>query len=256
MHPDVQSLVAATNGLLYKPLIGKLKEYPIPGIRLPTAAAGELLLDIGCNWGRWSIAAYRRGYRVIGVDPNLRAIMTATSVSRQLGLDIQYICADARQLPFKSSAFDAIFSYSVIQHFSKDDARTTLREIARTLTPAGLSMVQMANALGLRSTYHRIRQHFRQPGSFDVRYWRPRELCSTFEQLIGPTRMLVDGFGGLGIQPADRHLLPYRYRPIPLVSEILRRISSRSTVLAEHADSLYFESMPRLKATMAGILAQ
>ena len=48
----VQQAVAATCGMMYKPLTGKLTGYPIPQIRLP-AGHGQTLLDIGCNWG-WS----------------------------------------------------------------------------------------------------------------------------------------------------------------------------------------------------------
>src|SRR5262245_60914200 len=64
----VQDQISQTSGYLYKPLVGKLKEYPIPEIRLPQREGGELL-DIGCNWGRWVVAAGRKGYRPIGIDP-------------------------------------------------------------------------------------------------------------------------------------------------------------------------------------------
>ena len=65
----VAYLVAATNGFMYLHLLGKLSEYPIPDLRLPEGN-GTPLLDVGCNWGRWSIAAARKGYAATGVDPS------------------------------------------------------------------------------------------------------------------------------------------------------------------------------------------
>ena len=38
---------------------------------------GTRLLDIGCSWGRWSLAAAARGYDAVGIDPSLGAIMAA-----------------------------------------------------------------------------------------------------------------------------------------------------------------------------------
>jgi 2-polyprenyl-3-methyl-5-hydroxy-6-metoxy-1,4-benzoquinol methylase len=132
IDPVVSVIIAATNGLLYKHLIGKLNNYPIPDFRLPTGD-NKILLDIGCNWGRWSIAAARKGYKVIGIDPSLGAIMAAKRVARQLDLDIEYLVADGRYLPFENESFDVVFSYSVIQHFSKEDALRTIKEISRIL---------------------------------------------------------------------------------------------------------------------------
>src|SRR5580765_4744162 len=52
----VQAAIAATGGFMYAPLIGRLTEYPIPTTRLPPGE-GRRLVDLGCNWGRWTIAA-------------------------------------------------------------------------------------------------------------------------------------------------------------------------------------------------------
>jgi len=89
----VQQIVGGTCGHMYRPLIGKLSRYPIPEIRLPQGS-GQILLDIGCNWGRWCISAARKGYSCVGIDPSLRAIRAACRVARQLGVSVSYIVAD------------------------------------------------------------------------------------------------------------------------------------------------------------------
>ena len=241
IDPVVSYLIGATNGHMYRPLIGKLSSYPIPEIRLP-GASGEWLLDIGCNWGRWSIAAAKKGYSVVGIDPSLGAIMAARRVSTSLGLDIKYLVADGRYLPFPAERFDRVFSYSVLQHFTKQDAVLALNEVSRVLKPQGKSLVQMANIFGLRSLYHQARRGFKEPKKFEVRYWSVPELKRTFKSSIGTTQVKVDCFGGLGIQRSDWKMVGARLKVIVAASEILRTISKPLPFLRYAADSLYLES--------------
>ena len=69
IHPAVQVTVGATSGYMYSHLIDKLREYPIPEIRLPRADGEERLLDVGCGWGRWTAAAARKGYKSLRSIP-------------------------------------------------------------------------------------------------------------------------------------------------------------------------------------------
>lgn len=237
IHPGVQRSVGATSGSLYRPVAGRLTQYPIPEIRLP-AAYGERLLDIGCGWGRWTIAASRKGYDVVSIDPQLGFALIAAAVCRQLGINARFVVADARHLPFADSSFDRIFSYSVIQHFSKSDAKETLSQVARVLRRGGRSLIQMPNKFGLRSAYHQMREHFRPGGQFRVRYWSPSELDRVFSAVIGRSKVSVDGFFGLGVQPGDLPLLPFRSRIVILASEFMRKLR----VFDFFADSLYVSS--------------
>jgi len=239
----VQAEIAATNGNLYRSLIGNLKRYPIPHIRLPRAHNNELMLDIGCNWGRWSISAARSGYHVIGIDPNIDAILAAKRVCNQLNISsIHFVVADARWLPFAAKTFDIVFSYSVLQHLSKDNVRKCLREVRFVLKEDGKSLIQMPNKYGMRNVYNQLRGVQDPNNIFRVRYWSTPELKSTFSELIGESEITVDGFGGLGIQPADIDLLPRTYRLVVRASEILRRISERLHFLINLADSVYISS--------------
>jgi SAM-dependent methyltransferase len=247
VHPFVRKAVPATSGHLYSSIARELPRYPIPGIRLPSGE-GQTLLDIGCNWGRWTIAAARRGYRSIGIDTSLDALLAAAAISRQLSLPIDFVAADARFLPFQRGVFDVVFSYSVLQHFAKDDATTVLRQVREVLNGPGRSLFQMANAWGVRSLYHQLRRGFRKPEAFEVRYWRPHELLRAFERWIGPTELLADGFFGLGIQPADLDLMPRRFRTVIRCSEILRRASASIPWVAYLADSVYLRSRKRDRA--------
>ena len=243
IDPVVQEVIAATCGRHYRHLVDRLPSYPIPELRLPIGDRRSFL-EVGCNWGRWCVAAARRGYVPVGVDPSLRAIQAARRVARQLGIDAFYVVADARRLPFSDGAFAVAFSYSVFQHFAKRDAVASFDELGRVLEPGGTALVQMANLYGVRSLLNQARERrFREPRElFDVRYWGPRELREELERRIGPTQLSVDGFFTLNPQPTDVELLPRRYRAVVRVSEALRAASDRVKPLVFAADSIYARS--------------
>jgi SAM-dependent methyltransferase len=77
--------------------------HPIPDIRLPQGQA-KLLLDVGCSWGRWSIAARRKGYSPVGLDPSLGAVLAARRIADSLGLAFYGVVGDARILPFRAGS--------------------------------------------------------------------------------------------------------------------------------------------------------
>jgi 2-polyprenyl-3-methyl-5-hydroxy-6-metoxy-1,4-benzoquinol methylase/uncharacterized protein YbaR (Trm112 family) len=242
IDPVVSVIVGATSGLLYKHLIGQLSDYPIPDIRLPPGD-GKRLLDVGCNWGRWSIAAARKGYKVVGIDPSLGAVAAARRVARSLDLDIEYLCADSRYLPFADASFDQVFSYSVIQHFSRPDALAAITEIGRTLRVGGSALVQMPNLLGIRNLYNLMRRGFSDGAAFDVRYWRVGELKKVFQASIGPSEVTVHGYFGLGLERSDFDLMSPWMKMLLQLSESLSTLSGLVPALKYLADSEYVSSV-------------
>lgn len=238
VDPYVLRMLVGTCGNLYRPLVHRLSRYPIPEMPLPPAAPGQILLDIGCNWGRWSIAAVQKGYTTVGIDPDLEAIMAARRVADQLGISAHYLVGDARFLPFRSRTFDVAFSYSVLQHFAKAQVGRALREIARTLKVPGQAMIQMPNAFGIRNVFQQIRRGFKIR-FHSVRYWTPRELRATFENAIGTTTLSIAGFFSLNPQLSDADLMPPMYRTTVRFSEALKELSERVPALTYLADSIY-----------------
>jgi SAM-dependent methyltransferase len=242
VDPIISYLVSATNGMLYKHLVGTLQANPIPILPLPNAANGELLLDIGCSWGRWSMAAYNKGYNVVGLDPSLGAVLAAKRLADKLSVPFIGVVGDARYLPFKSGAFDVAFSYSVLQHFSKCDARIALREIRRSLRASGLFAVQMASAWGVRSFQHQVKRRFREPTSFEVRYWSPIELRDTSRAIFGKNvRISADCYFGLGLQASDLDLMPTAKKFAIYGSEALKKSARWFAPLTYLADSLFLQ---------------
>lgn len=241
VDPVVSFLVGATSGYAYGHQIGRLPSYPIPHLRLPPGA-GRTLLDVGCNWGRWSIAAARAGYAVVGIDPSLGAVMAARRVARAMQLPIRHVVGDARFLPFAPGTFDQTFSYSVIQHLSRSDAATVVAEMSRVLRAGGGCLVQMPTPFGIRCLYHLARRRFRDGDGFEVRYWTIPQLRRLFA-VVGRTDVEVDCYFGIGLQAADTALMTPLLKVIVGLSERLRAASRWCIPLRYVADSVYLRAV-------------
>jgi SAM-dependent methyltransferase len=238
VDPVVAFLIGATSGYMYKHLIGNLDSYPIPHLRL-VSGNSRTFLDIGCNWGRWCIAAAQKGFSVVGIDPSLGAIMAARRVSAALNLPIKYLVGDARYLPFRTNSFDNVFSYSVLQHLSREDASLAVSQVGRVLKVHGKTLIQMPTRFGPRCIYHQARRGFREAQGFEVRYWSIPALARLFSASIGRAQISVDCYFAIGLQASDWHLMPTKLKGVLLCSEMLRKLSVFAPVLKYVADSVY-----------------
>jgi len=242
VDPVVAYLVAATNGLMYRHLVGALTRYPVPEIPLP-AGERRLLLDVGCGWGRWSLAAQARGYVVVGLDPSLGAVMAARRVARQLGVPNRYLVGDARSLPFASGLFDVAYSYSVVQHLSRTDAATAVGELGRVLKAGGMAKIQMPTRYGIRCLYHQARRRFREGTGFEVRYWTLPALRRLFTAAVGATRFEADCYFGIGLQASDELLMPPSLKCILWTSNQMKAVSRVLPAARWLADSVFVEAV-------------
>jgi len=243
IDPYVLKVMVGTCGNLYREL-DRFTSYPIPELRLPPGE-GRSLLDVGSNWGRWTIAAARKGYRATGIDPALGAVEAAYRVSAELGVEAEFVVGDGRHLPFPDASFDTVFSYGVLQHFSEEDALAAIRELGRVVRPGGTALLQMPGRYGLRNLQQQARRGFSPGKAFEVRYWSPRRLRLAFEEAIGPTRLEVDGFLTLNPQATDVELMPPAWAALVRVSEGLRKASTVAPPIVHLADSVYVRAVRR-----------
>jgi SAM-dependent methyltransferase len=230
----VRASLIKTHGNLYRG--ARLTRYPIPAFPLPDGD-GRALLDLGCNWGRWTVAAARAGWHATGIDRAKKSVGAARRVAEQLGLELEYVVGDARELPFDDGSFDAVFSYSVLQHLAKEDMPRVVAEIRRVLRPGGIVWIEMPNARGPLNLARQARRGFSAGEGQDVRYWTLSELRGTFGA-IGPVEIKADGFLTINPQMADLDLLPHRSRLVVRTSDALRRVSAHVAPLVRVADSV------------------
>jgi SAM-dependent methyltransferase len=128
--------------------------------------AGELLLDLGCGFGRHAFEAFRRGARVVACDmaiPELdqvRALFEAMALAGEASPDGMAVAVsgDATRLPFPDGAFDRVIASEVMEHIPDDLA--ALDELTRVLKPGGTMAITIPAWLpekvcwALRDEYH------------------------------------------------------------------------------------------------------
>jgi SAM-dependent methyltransferase len=236
----VRWILRGTCGNLYD--AERIRHYPIP--ELPFSGAGRFL-DIGSNWGRWTIAAARAGFDATAIDPSLGAIRAARRVASQLSVSIDLAVADARHLPFPDESFDVVFSYSVLQHLSPADVEASIAECARVLKPNGRALHQLPSTRGALSLYRQARRRFRPARGFEVRYWSPSALGELFEELVGPTTLVPDAFFTLNPHAGELGELSGRAQAVVRTSRALTALAGRIPPLAAAADSLWVRSTRR-----------
>jgi SAM-dependent methyltransferase len=102
-------------------------------------AAGERVLDLGSGAGTDSlIAAQMVGEegRVIGIDMTAAMLAKARAAASEAGVgNVEFIEAEAEQLPFSDASFDVVVSNGVIDLIPDKDA--VYAELYRVLVPGG-----------------------------------------------------------------------------------------------------------------------
>ncbi len=101
----------------------------------PEDVSGRTVLDAGCGMGRFTDVVARWGAeRVVGADISRAADAAAENLKNTSNAAV--IQADLRELPFRSAAFDIVFSMGVLHH--TPDTLQSLRRIARFVKPGGI----------------------------------------------------------------------------------------------------------------------
>lgn len=244
IDPFVNDWIVNTNGNLYWRVRGRLPRYPIPHWPFGSGE-GKVLLDIGCSWGRWCIAAARAGFRPIGLDVHIDALAAATRVSRQLNADANFLCSDVDALPIAPRSVDCVFSYSVLQHIDKTKVRRAFHKIARILKPGGRCIIQLPNTLGPLSFLQQLKRGFRDAKSetFEMRYWSRREIQDSLREAgLQEIQIHTDGFFSQNPQLSDLDLLTPGGKLIVATSYAARKMADAMPILTRVADSLWVDA--------------
>ena len=102
---------------------------------VPTDMTGQAAIELGCGTGYWSSWMHRRGAVATGIDISTEQLATAQRLAETHGQDIEFLEADAENLPFEDSSFD--FALSEYGAAIWCDPDKWLREAWRVLRPGG-----------------------------------------------------------------------------------------------------------------------
>src|ERR1035437_186122 len=117
---------------------------------LPTIR-GVCCLDLGCGNGNQLMALHSMGFdNLIGVDIGPEQV----GIAQRRGL--QVVHADLFDfLRISQQAFDLIFAFDIIEHFTKDEVLELLRLTWERLKPGGCLILQTPNALSPWASHYR-----------------------------------------------------------------------------------------------------
>src|SRR5438270_645797 len=97
--------------------------------------AGKDVIELGCGSGYFGAWLARRGARVTGVDITPAQLETARRCSRELGIELELIEANAEEVPLADELFDLAISEYGASIWC--DPYRWIPEAARLLRPGG-----------------------------------------------------------------------------------------------------------------------
>jgi demethylmenaquinone methyltransferase / 2-methoxy-6-polyprenyl-1,4-benzoquinol methylase len=112
---------------------------------------GTCVLDVCCGTGELALADARAGGRVTAVDFAPRMLERARAKSRE----IEWVLADALDLPFGDASFDAATVGFGVRNIA--DLEQGLRELRRVLVPGGgLAILEITEPRGPLRPFYRL----------------------------------------------------------------------------------------------------
>jgi len=106
-------------------------------LQLGGTELGRHGLDVGCGFGRHTIAALKLGFEMSAIDFSINAIQETRAAVSAEGF-----CADVQQasmdhLPFQTNTFDFAFSWCVLNHGTRTVFERAITEVLRVIRPGG-----------------------------------------------------------------------------------------------------------------------
>lgn len=92
---------------------------------------GDKVLEIGSGTGVIGAPLVGAGIKVVSIDNDPGILKMARLNAGMMGVDIEYLEADAFHLPFVDRAFKVSFSLGLLEHFSDDDIGRLVAEHQR-----------------------------------------------------------------------------------------------------------------------------
>ena len=144
-EPHKHYIPAAGHNLLlplYDPLLrllGRQEQTHGRLIELAGIRPGLGVLEIGCGTGALAVLVKQRcpETRVVGLDPDPKALDRARTKAERAGLEIEWEQGFADALPFAGASFDRVLSSLMLHHLTMSEKQRALAEVRRVLVPGG-----------------------------------------------------------------------------------------------------------------------
>lgn len=128
---------------------------------------GTTLLDVGCGSGsNIAIPSAQRGAAVVGSDVTPELLEIARRHAADAGVDVEWVEADARELPFEDDRFDRVTS-TFGAMFAPDHAKAAA-ELVRVCKPGGTILMATWVDDGFAGEMFKVNGRFLPPPPPDV----------------------------------------------------------------------------------------
>jgi SAM-dependent methyltransferase len=142
---------------------------------------GDVVLDIGCGYGRHSYEVLRRGGHAVALDLSDTELKDVLGTFRALAAEGSLpvsargsvVNASALDLPFADASFDHVIASEVLEHIPNDT--TAMDEITRVTKPGGTIAVTVPRAGQEVVCWILSREYHDTPGGH-VRIYRQRQI--------------------------------------------------------------------------------
>ena len=131
---------------------------PVEQFIVDQIPAGSDVLDLCCGGGETSLAIAKRGTTVTGVDYVVQMCHLCRGLFAKEGYAGTFLNFDATNLAFPAASFShVVCAGSSLNSMTNEDARLTIREIARVVKPGGTVYLAILNPRGLRNLLAAVR---------------------------------------------------------------------------------------------------
>ncbi len=108
---------------------------------------GARILDLCCGHGRHTVELAAAGYSMVGQDLSTTFLDLAKDAAAARDLQIQFVHADMREIPFEAE-FDAVINmFTAFGYFDDAENQKVLDAVARALKPGGKFLIDLLNTL-------------------------------------------------------------------------------------------------------------
>jgi ubiquinone/menaquinone biosynthesis C-methylase UbiE len=118
-NPDFkayQYALASLQQSVYNNIVLRYRHLERTKLLLDETGNNNYVLEVGCGYGDLSLELSKNGKKMAMLDISPLFLRTAKLRIKKFNLNIDVICADAHNLPFKDKCFDVVYSSQVIEH--------------------------------------------------------------------------------------------------------------------------------------------
>jgi SAM-dependent methyltransferase len=122
----------------------------------------QVVLDLGCGFGRHSLELAAMGYHVTGLDQSADFLAEARQAAKDRSLQVEFVHRDMRQVAFNGE-FDVVLSLSTsLAFYDEETNRDIFARVHKALRPGGVLFFDQGNLFWL------VKNHVPKPYAFDA----------------------------------------------------------------------------------------